>query len=86
MTKRPHTWSLADAKAHLSSVVDQAESDGPQVITRRGTPAAVVVSAEQWKRVTAPGTSLSEFLAASPLKDLPLELERGEDDARPLDL
>lgn len=48
MTKRPRAlWSVAEAKAHFSNVVDLAIAAGPQVITRRGKATAVVVSAEQ---------------------------------------
>ena len=43
------TWTLANAKARLSEVVDRAQT-GPQIITRHGRPNAVVVSAEDWAR------------------------------------
>ncbi len=35
------SWSLADAKAKLSEVVDRAMREGPQRITRHGRPAVV---------------------------------------------
>jgi prevent-host-death family protein len=72
------TWTLAGAKARLSEVVERAQS-GPQMITRKGKPSAVVVSAEEWARKTARRGSLAEFLLASPLREAELDLERQGD-------
>ena len=41
------TISLADAKAHLSEIVDRAEAGGTVTITRRGKQVALLVSAER---------------------------------------
>ena len=71
-------WTLANAKARLSEVVDRAQA-GPQIITRHGKPNAVVVSAEEWARKTARKGTLAEFLLASPLRSADLELERVHD-------
>jgi prevent-host-death family protein len=71
-------WTLANAKARLSEVVDRAQ-DGPQTITRNGKPTAVIVSAEEWARKTARKGTLAEFLLASPLRGAELELERQHD-------
>jgi prevent-host-death family protein len=70
------TWSVADAKARLSQLVDQAINDGPQAITRRGREVVVVVSAEEWHRKSSRTGSLAGFLAASPLRDSGLDTER----------
>jgi prevent-host-death family protein len=86
MRKSSYSWSLADAKARLSSVVERALHEGPQVITRRGRPTVVVVSAREWSRSRAPVGKLSEFLSRSPLKSLRLDLHRLQDGPRPLDL
>jgi prevent-host-death family protein len=75
------TWTLAGAKARLSEVVDRAQA-GPQTITRNGKPSAVIVSAEEWMRKTARKGTLAEFLLASPLRDVDLELERQRDAPR----
>ncbi|RXH36901.1 MULTISPECIES: type II toxin-antitoxin system Phd/YefM family antitoxin [Bradyrhizobium] len=75
------TWTLANAKARLSEVIDRAQA-GPQVITRHGKPNAVVVSAEEWARKTARKGTLAEFLLASPLRGAELELERVHDAPR----
>jgi prevent-host-death family protein len=78
------TWSVADAKARLSQLLDQAVNDGPQAITRRGQEVAIVVSAEEWHRKSSRTGSLAGFLAASPLRDSGLDLERV--DAPPRDV
>ena len=43
---------LRDAKANLSAVVDQAVEGEPSVITRHGKPEAVIVSFEEWERLS----------------------------------
>ncbi len=44
------TWTVAEAKAKFSELVDSARASGPQTITRNGRTAVVVVSAEEWER------------------------------------
>ena len=75
-TEHIRAWSVADAKAHLSELLDHAISDGPQAITRRGTEVAIVVSVEEWHKKSSRVGSLAEFLAASPLRDSELRIER----------
>lgn len=81
-TAHDPAWSVADAKARLSELLDQVVHDGPQAITRRGQEIAVVVSIEEWHRKTNRSGSLAEFLAASPLRDSDLEVDRVDLPAR----
>ncbi|MBV8200905.1 MAG: type II toxin-antitoxin system Phd/YefM family antitoxin [Acidobacteria bacterium] len=83
---RPRTWTLADAKAHLSEVVESALKKGPQVITRHGRETVVVVAAEEWKRKGRRQGTLADFFAASPLRDSGLEVERPHYGPRDLEL
>ena len=76
------TWTVAEAKARLSSVIDLARSRGPQTITKNGRNAVVVVSAEEWERKTKRIGSLAEFLAASPLRSSGLGLKPAKDRPR----
>ena len=76
-------WTLANAKARLSEVVERAQT-GPQTITRNGKPSAVIVSAQEWARKTVRKGTLAEFLLASPLRGADLDLERLRDP--PLDM
>ena len=47
------TWQLQEAKAKFSELVDRAEKEGAQVITRRGVETAVVLPISEWKRLSA---------------------------------
>jgi len=80
------SWTVAEAKAKLSEVIEKAQKSGPQRITRHGKEAVVVVSAEEWNRKTKRKGSLAEFLLASPLRGSGLEVERLEDGPREIDL
>jgi prevent-host-death family protein len=79
-------WSVADAKARLSEVIERAHSKGPQTITRRGRKTAVIVSADEWDRRTRRQGTLSEFFAKSPLRGADIEIERAKGGLRKLDL
>ena len=60
-------WALQDAKARLSELVRLAMEHAPQEITLRGEPAVVVVSREDYGRMTQRHESLVEFMRRSPL-------------------
>jgi prevent-host-death family protein len=79
-------WTVAEAKAKFSEVLERARSRGPQTITRHGQLTAIVVSAEEWERKTRRVGNLAEFFAASPLRDSNLQLERVQDSPREIDL
>jgi prevent-host-death family protein len=68
-------WSVADAKARLSELIERAQRE-PQVIARNGKPSAIVVSIDEWARKTARKGTLAEFLLNSPLHGAELDLER----------
>lgn len=79
-------WTVAEAKAKLSEVIDHAQSDGPQTITRNGRRAVVVVDAEEWERRTKRSGNLAEFFATSPLRGSALKIRRSKDRLRPTGL
>lgn len=81
-----HEWQLQEAKNKLSRVVEQARSEGPQTITLRGEPAAVVLSFEEFRRLTRPEGSLSRFFRSSPLVGEELDLTRRADLSREVEL
>lgn len=77
-------WKLADAKNKLSEVVRRALEEGPQRIQRRND-AVVLVSADEFDRLTGKTLSFHEFLRSGP--DLTeLDLERDRSPMRDLDL
>jgi prevent-host-death family protein len=45
------TWPVQDAKARFSELLDTCLKEGPQLVTRRGSEAAVLVPADQWQRI-----------------------------------
>jgi prevent-host-death family protein len=79
-------WTVAEAKAKFSEVIDRAVSDGPQTITRSGRTTAVVVSAEEWQRKTKRVGNLAEFFATSPLRGSRLKIRRSKESARKIEL
>lgn len=79
-------WTVAEAKAKFSEVIDKAKSAGPQTITRNGRTAVVIVSAEEWERKTRRKGNLAEFFAASPLRDSGVKIERIRGRVRKADL
>ena len=70
------TWTVAEAKAKFSELIDKAKSEGPQKITKHGRTTAVVVAAEDWTRKSERKGNLAEFLRGSPLRGSGLKLRR----------
>ena len=70
------TWTVAQAKAKFSEVIDRAMAEGPQTVTRKGRTAVVVVDAEEWNRKTRRVGTLANFFASSPLREGGLKLPR----------
>lgn len=79
---REATWNLQDAKARLSELVDRAQAGKPQVILRRGTPAAAIISIAEYQELH-PRKSLVSFLLDSPLRGSGLKLERSTEPYEP---
>jgi prevent-host-death family protein len=81
-TPRAGRWSLETAKARFSEVVRHARSEGPQRVTVRGRDSVVILSAEDYERLTAKGRKpFVDFLESLDLHGLDLErnAERGRD-------
>jgi prevent-host-death family protein len=66
-------WQVQEAKAMFSEVI-KAAAVKPQTITIRGKESAVILSIEEYKRLTQPKQTLFEFFQKSPLYNLDLEL------------
>jgi antitoxin Phd len=69
-------WQLQEAKARLSEVIKRAATEGPQTITTRGEPTAVVISEEEFKRLKRPRESFVDFMRKSPLFGTDIDLKR----------
>jgi prevent-host-death family protein len=80
------SWTVAQAKAKLSEVIERALDGAPQTITRNGKTAVVVVSAAEWQRRTQRKGTLADFLTHSPLRNSGLKIERIKGRLRNVDL
>ena len=69
-------WQLQEAKNKLSEVVQEALAHGPQVITKRGIEAVVVLSYAEYRTMLAKQKKLSTFFRESPLSGADLDLTR----------
>ena len=48
-----NNWPVQDAKARFSEFLEACIAEGPQMVTKRGAEAAVLVPVEQWRRLQA---------------------------------
>jgi len=82
-------WKLEDAKNRFSELVRRAASEGPQLVTKHGRDAAVVLGVEEYRRLVQPD-GLVEFLLTSPLAEAlgegSLRLTRSRDMGRDVPL
>ena len=76
-------WQIQEAKNKFSQVVEEALSQGPQVITRRGVEAVIILSYAEYRKLLASQKKLSEFFRQSPLVDIDIDLSRDRSDVRP---
>jgi antitoxin Phd len=61
------SWQVQDAKARFSEFLDAALTKGPQVVTRRGIEAAVLVPIDEWRRLQSGSRpSIKELLLSGP--------------------
>ncbi len=79
-------WTVAEAKSKFSEVLERAEKEGPQRITRHGKEAAVVISATEWKRKKKRRGSLMDFFRNSPLRGAGVALDRLDEKPREIEL
>lgn len=73
--------STFDAKTNLSALIAAAIKGEPQVITNNGAETAVLISYEEYRKLTAKDDSLVEFLLNSPLRDSDIDLSRSKEDS-----
>jgi prevent-host-death family protein len=72
-------WPVQHAKARFSELLDASQREGPQVVSRRGIEAAVLVPIEEWRRVQARALpSLKALLLAAEPRMEALAAERGK--------
>lgn len=60
------SWPVQDAKARFSEFLEKCLTEGPQMVTKRGAEAAVLVPADEWRRLEASARpSLKELLLSN---------------------
>ena len=79
-----HTWQLQEAKSRFSEVVERTLSEGPQMVTRRGQDAVVVLSAQDYRSLSGTSSLLSTLLNAP--RGEPLDITRSREVIRDIAL
>lgn len=80
-------WQLQEAKCNLSQLIKRAVGGDAQVVTVHGKPTAVVVSAEDYARLTRPRRGkLSAALLRPDLAVEDLNFSRDRDTGRNVEL
>ena len=75
--------SIFDGKNKFSELIASAAKGEPQLITKNGTPTAVVISVNEYRRLTTKQRSLSDLLLNSPLRGSKIDLKRDKQMGRP---
>jgi antitoxin Phd len=79
-------WQLQDAKSKFSNLVEMAQHNGPQVVTKNGKDTVVVLSIDEYKKLIKPKTNLVNFFQSSPLAKEDLDLTRNKEIPRDIEL
>ena len=79
------TWPVQDAKARFSELLERCLAEGPQMVTRRGAEAAVLVPVDEWRRLQAAARpSLKQLLLSDSARSGALTVRaRGTSKRRP---
>lgn len=86
------SWQVNQARTHFSEVLDQAEGEGPQIITHHGKERAVVLSIDAYRSLkpepeAEPKLDFISFLMSIPkVEPDGLQIERDQDTGREIDL
>lgn len=81
-----NTWQLQEAKSKFSQLVDNAINKAPQVVTKHGDKAVVVLSFDEYSKMTKPKLDLVSFLQQSPLSGVDIDTHRSKDTPRDIEL
>ena len=81
-----NVWQLQEAKNKFSSLVDKAQHEGPQFVTKHGRESVVVLSVEDYQKMTKPKSNLLNFFQNSPLAGTSLDIHRDKSLSRDIKL
>ena len=79
-------WQLQEAKGNFSQLIKRAAGGDAQVVTVHGKPTAVVISAEEYARLTRRREKLSTALLRPDLAAEDLDISRSRDTGRDVEL
>jgi len=79
-------WQLQDAKNRFSNLVEKAKNIGPQIVTKHGEEAVVVLSVSEYKKLIKPKMNIVKFFRKSPLSDYDIDFERKKELPREITL
>lgn len=79
-------WQLQEAKSKFSEMVERTLEKGVQIVTRRGRKTVVILSFDEYERLTKRAESLTQFLLASPLAGSELVIDRDQSTPRDLEI
>jgi antitoxin Phd len=74
-------WQIQQAKTRLSELIEDADTKGPQIITRHGTERAVLLSIKDYRALSAHQPNLKQYLLGGP-KVESFEIPRDRDSGR----
>ncbi|WP_263409003.1 type II toxin-antitoxin system Phd/YefM family antitoxin [Terriglobus tenax] len=75
------TWQVQEAKTRFSELMEEADAQGPQIITRHGSERAVLLSITDYRALTAIQTDFKSYLLGGPKTDS-FEATRDQDTGR----
>jgi antitoxin Phd len=78
-------WQVQEAKTRLSELIEEANTAGPQIITRHGSEHAVVLSITDYRSLTVQRKNLKDYLLGGPKVDN-FEVKRSRDTGRKIRL
>ncbi|MBI1890983.1 MAG: type II toxin-antitoxin system Phd/YefM family antitoxin [Burkholderiales bacterium] len=81
-----HAWPIQDAKARFCEFLEACLSEGPQMVTKRGAEAAVLVPVQEWRRLqSAARPSLKQLLLSNAARTELVIPQRGHAKRRKID-
>ena len=83
---KDNMWQLQDAKSKFSQLVEKAIHHEPQFVTKHGNNAVVILSFDDYKKITKSETDLVTFLRNSPLMGEELDVSRNKGLPRDVEL
>jgi len=81
-----HIWQLQEAKNKFSKLVEKAQFEGPQFVTKHGKESVVILSVEEYQKIVKPKSNLFNFMQSSPLCGISIDDKRDKSASREIEL